>query len=72
MSLPRVRLLALAATLLWAVVGVSPAAAQGVTTGAITGTVTDEGGQPLESVQVQLRNTQTGRSVGGLTRSGGV
>ena len=47
MSFSRVRLLALAATLLWAVVGVSPAAAQGVTTGAITGTVTDEGGQPL-------------------------
>ena len=72
MSFSRVRLLALAATLLWAVVGVSPAAAQGVTTGAVTGTVTDEGGQPLESVQVQLRNPQTGYNVGALTRTGGV
>jgi hypothetical protein len=58
--------------LLWAVAGARPMAAQGVTTGAVTGTVTDDAGQALESAQVQLRNPQTGYNVGTITRSGGV
>jgi len=72
MFISRLRLPALAAALLCAFAGVQPAAAQGVTTGAISGTVTGEGGQPLESAQVQLRNARTGYNVGTITRSGGV
>jgi hypothetical protein len=46
-------------------------AAQGVTTGAIGGTVTDAQGKPVESAQVQVVNRGTGFTVGGLTRSNG-
>src|SRR2546423_5636965 len=45
--------------------------AQGVTTGAVTGTVTDPSGAPIEGAQVQLRNSKTGFSAGGITRSNG-
>src|SRR5207253_575533 len=45
--------------------------AQGTTTGAITGTVTDEAGRPLEDVQIQVVNGQTGFTTGVLTRGGG-
>ena len=40
------------------------AAAQGVTTGAVSGTVTDDAGQGIEGVQVQLRNARTGLNIG--------
>lgn len=46
-------------------------AAQGVTTGAIGGTVTDEQGQPVDNAQVQVVNRSTGFTVGSLTRSNG-
>ena len=46
-------------------------AAQGVTTGAVSGTVTDPSGAPIEGAQVQLRNSKTGFSAGGITRSTG-
>lgn len=46
--------------------------AQGVTTGAVTGTVTDPSGQPIQGAQVQLRNPANGLSVGGTTRSNGL
>jgi outer membrane receptor protein involved in Fe transport len=57
-----------------ALIAVSPAPslAQGVTTGAVAGTVTDEAGQPVEGAQVQLRNSRTGLNVGTLTRSSGL
>ncbi|MFL5557872.1 MAG: carboxypeptidase regulatory-like domain-containing protein [Gemmatimonadaceae bacterium] len=45
--------------------------AQGVTTGAVSGTVTDPGGAPIEGAQVQLRNAKTGASAGAITRSNG-
>ena len=45
--------------------------AQGVTTGAIQGTVTDETGQPVEAAQVQVVNTLTGVRSGTLTNSSG-
>ncbi|MDQ6719058.1 MAG: carboxypeptidase regulatory-like domain-containing protein [Gemmatimonadota bacterium] len=52
-----------------------PARAQGVTTGAIAGTVTDHtatgGGNPVESAQIQVRNNRTGFTAGTLTRSTG-
>jgi outer membrane receptor for ferrienterochelin and colicin len=47
-------------------------AAQGVTTGAITGIVTTEQGQPLEGAQIQIINRATGFSTGGMTRANGV
>lgn len=49
----------------------SPLAAQGVTTGAIGGTVTNEQGQPVEAVQVQVTNRNTGFSATVTTRSNG-
>ena len=45
--------------------------AQGVTTGAVTGVVTDESGQGVENAQIQVINRATGYSTGGLTRVGG-
>jgi len=50
---------------------VSAAAAQGLTTGAIGGLVTDNLDRPAEGVQVQIRNQATGFTAGGLTRSNG-
>ena len=49
----------------------STLAAQGVTTGAVTGVVTDESGQGVENAQIQVTNRATGYTTGGLTRVGG-
>ena len=46
-------------------------AAQGVTTGAISGTVTDAAGKPVENAQVQIVNRSTGYRSGSLTRATG-
>ena len=46
-------------------------AAQGVTTGAVTGVISDESGQGIENAQVQITNRATGYSTGALTRVGG-
>jgi outer membrane receptor for ferrienterochelin and colicin len=56
-----------------ALLAIAPAraAAQGVTTGAVSGTVTDDAGQGIEGVQVQLRNARTGLNIGAVTRSTG-
>lgn len=51
--------------------GASSASAQGVTTGAIAGTVTDQQGQPVVSAQVTVVNRATGYSTSTLTRSNG-
>lgn len=45
--------------------------AQGVTSGAVSGTVTDANGAAVEGAQVQLRNAETGASAGALTRANG-
>src|SRR5437868_13771703 len=45
--------------------------AQGVTTGAISGTVTDAAGKPVESAQVQVVNRSTGFRSGSVTRANG-
>ena len=45
--------------------------AQGITTGAIAGEVTDESGRPLPAVQVVIRNKTTGFTVGSQTREDG-
>jgi hypothetical protein len=56
-----------------ALVGVLPGrlTAQGITTGAIAGRVTDDAGQPLSSVQIVVRNRSTGFTVGAQTREDG-
>jgi hypothetical protein len=46
--------------------------AQGVTTGAITGTITNQQGAPVPGAQVQIINRSTGYSSGGLTRANGL
>ena len=51
--------------------GATRASAQGVTTGGIAGTVTDESGRPVADAQVQLRNPSTGFNSGTLTRASG-
>jgi hypothetical protein len=58
----------------FALLAVSPvnAAAQGVTTGAVSGTVTDEAGRGVEGVQIQLRNARSGLNIGTVTRSTGL
>jgi len=45
--------------------------AQGVTTGAITGTVTEAGGEPVAAAEVQVVNRQTGYTSTALTRNNG-
>ena len=45
--------------------------AQGVTTGGLSGTVTDPSNNPLANVQVQITNKATGASLGGTTRDNG-
>jgi outer membrane receptor protein involved in Fe transport len=58
-----------------AAVGVTAVAAtthaQGVTTGAVAGRVTDTNGQPVSEAQVQVVNRQTGFSFGALSRTDG-
>jgi hypothetical protein len=60
------------AALALVVVSPAPSRAQGVTTGALTGTITDEAGQGIEGAQVQLRNVRTGLNIGTLSRSSGL
>lgn len=45
--------------------------AQGVTTGAIGGLVTDSAGNPIGQVQMQIVNRTTGYTVGGMSRENG-
>lgn len=47
------------------------AVAQGITTGAIAGVVTDSLGTPLSDVQIRIRNIATGVVSGGMTRVSG-
>ena len=51
---------------------VSGVHAQGVTTGAITGVVTNQQGQPVVNAQVSIRNLATGYSNTVLTRTNGL
>ena len=45
--------------------------AQGITTGGITGIVTDSDGKPLENVQLSITNTTTGVTTRTTARTGG-
>ena len=60
------------AVLALVVVSPAPSRAQGVTTGALTGAITDNAGQGVEGAQVQLRNARTGLNIGTLSRSFGL
>lgn len=67
----RIRALAFAAlALAW--LGAPALHAQGVTTAAVSGVVTDAGtGEGIESAQLQVINRSTGVATGGVTRQGG-
>jgi outer membrane receptor protein involved in Fe transport len=69
----RLRAIAALGVVSAALAALSPSAltAQGVTTGAVTGVVTDESGQGVENAQIQVTNRATGYTTGGLTRVGG-
>ena len=45
--------------------------AQGLTTGAISGTVMNDQNQPVEAAQIQIVNTATGATAGAMTRADG-
>ncbi|MHB1223077.1 MAG: TonB-dependent receptor [Gemmatimonadaceae bacterium] len=70
MRFPRLRLSVLAALLSGALIQPATAAAQ-VTTGGIAGRVMTPSGEPVESAQIQVTSTATGRVVGSLSREGG-
>jgi outer membrane receptor protein involved in Fe transport len=69
--LTRHALVGLAALFALASTAPTRAEAQGVTTGGVTGTVTDASGRPIPEVQVEIRNPTTGFSAGVLTRPNG-
>ena len=64
-----------AAALLWALLALlgwtAPAAAQGVTTSAVAGRVTNEQGEPIQGVTVTVTNTRTGAEYRAVTRADG-
>jgi len=66
-----IRLFAAVAAIAMLVGGSANAVAQGVTTGAISGTVTGPGGEPIEGAQIQISNRATGFTARGITRAGG-
>jgi hypothetical protein len=49
----------------------SPVHAQGITTGAVSGMVTDSAGNPLGAAQIRVVNKSTGFVAGGLSRDDG-
>ena len=49
----------------------STLAAQGITTAAVSGVVTDGVGQPVEAAQIQVMNDTTGVRSGAVTRANG-
>jgi len=61
----------LRAAALLAILPIRSMLAQGVTTGAVAGTVTDSAGSPISGVQIRIQNTQSGFTVGGLSNEAG-
>ena len=60
------------AAVVFSMLAADPVGAQGVTTGAITGKVTDEQGQPVVLANVQIANRSTGYTTGTRTRENGL
>ncbi|MEP6780438.1 MAG: carboxypeptidase regulatory-like domain-containing protein [Gemmatimonadaceae bacterium] len=48
------------------------ASAQGVTTGGLTGVITDSAGKPIDAAQIQIRNAATGANIGTQARGSGL
>jgi outer membrane receptor for ferrienterochelin and colicin len=71
MQIPRWTLRIAAVVLAALAVGTTRLSAQGVTTGAISGTVTDSSGRALQNAQIEIQNLATGYRAGGLTRDNG-
>src|SRR5688572_33195258 len=68
----KTRLLLTVAAAIALVTGASSVAtAQGITTGGVTGSVTDPSGAPIEGAQIQIRNAKTGFSSGAVSRANG-
>jgi hypothetical protein len=67
----RIRWIAACAALLVAIAWNGAVFAQGVTTGAITGSVTDESGQPVVGAEIQVTHRATGFRAGTLSRTNG-
>src|SRR5450830_868851 len=65
-------LIGVVAVLALLVLPASPLLAQGVTTGSLTGTITDNAGAPVEGAQVRVRNALTGYNIGATTRASGL
>src|ERR1043166_237140 len=59
-------------TLIAAFVAPAMLAAQGITTGAVSGAVTNTQGAPVEGVQVQIVNTTTGNRSAAITHANGL
>jgi Carboxypeptidase regulatory-like domain len=53
-------------------VSATSVAAQGVTTGGLTGIITDATGLTIESAQIQVRNPRTGYNIGTASRASGL
>ena len=64
--------LAFAALVTLFTVSASRATAQGITTGGVSGVVTNASGVGIESAQVQITNTATGARAGSITRTNGL
>ncbi len=71
MLTPRLKRTLAAIGLALAAVVATDARAQGITTGAISGVVTDSEGRPLEGVQVAITNSATGFTSRTVSREGG-
>jgi hypothetical protein len=69
MSMRRLMTALAAVGALWG--GARSADAQGTTTGAVTGTITDNAGGGLDAAQVEVVNTATGFRTGVMSREGG-
>jgi hypothetical protein len=65
------RVVALAFTLILTTVVAGAAVAQGVTSASVTGTITQDGGGPLEGANIVVTNTATGQRFQVATRAGG-
>src|SRR5437016_6524709 len=63
---------AFVAAVMFSMLAADAVGAQGVTTGAITGKVTDEQGQPVVLANVQIANRSTGYTTGTRTRENGL
>ncbi|MDB4890583.1 MAG: putative oar protein, partial [Gemmatimonadetes bacterium] len=65
-------LIGVVAVLALLVISATSVSAQGVTTGGLTGTITDATGAAIENAQIQVRNPRTGYNIGATSRASGL